>query len=412
MFSKYKCEKLLLLIGLAWLVFFPFVIQLKIGFPFLGDDWSYMQAAKKLYFESAFDEGRPLGIAAIDGFPFLFGFSETAVVKWGILVNIFCWCFSALLIFWLLATRISRKAAFWWALFFIFCIGNLAIVFHLLPESIFISMILSALLFLNKFSLTGKTNFLALAIAILFLAVLVKPVALGLALLVSLFYIRRWLSLLQNKFSRLIVVSLSLIFLQMYGMKKQYGDFTISYIDTITYYNYLGAKADCLRKDTVFIPGENQRAKYFNTFTSHEQKKLVAEDLKNQLWHNTANLAKAYLYCMWSNSSKGSYIVSECKNGKHTPYFDTFHFLFKAVSKIQNMLLTVMGVLLSFYCLARWKKETDFHLLISMMVLYIFFVSAVSCFQCDRFHIVFFPLVVVLGAKFTGNKKADPRESA
>jgi hypothetical protein len=33
----------------------------------------------------------------------------------------------------------------------------------------------------------------------------------------------------------------------MYSMQKTYGRFTLTYIDTITYYNYLGTRAENLR---------------------------------------------------------------------------------------------------------------------------------------------------------------------
>src|SRR5690606_8422339 len=196
------------------------------------------------------------------------------------------------------------------------------------------------------------------------------------------------------------------IAVQMHGMKTQYGDYTISYISTITYYNYLGAKADCLKKDTVFVPGENARAKYFNKFSSHEQKKLVSDDIRAQLKDNKQNLAKAYVYCLFSNSSKGSYIVSQSSNDEQTAYFDMFKLLFKAVSKIQNIVLTIFGVLLSLYFLIFRKRKSGFHVVTSLLLLYIFFVSGVSCQQGDRFHIVFFALAILLIGGFSENRKA------
>ncbi len=406
MIPNRRYEFCLFLLACVWAVFVSFAIQLKPGLSFVGDDPSYLLAAKRLYLEATLDDGRPLGIAAIFGLPFLFGASSKAAIVWGIGVNFCCWFVSVLLVFRILSGRIGKKKAFWVSAAFLSCIGNLAVAFNLLSEPVYIALILSAIYFLHRYQLENRTRFLSFALAILLFAALVKPVALGLAFLVAILHFRDLKPLVKHGSSISVCLSALLICIQLYGMKKKYGDYTISYIDTITYYNYLGGKADCLRKNIEFIPGENARAKYFNRFTSHGQKRLVKEDFKEQLTNNSGNLAKAYAYCLYSNSSKGSFIVSECANKNHTVYFDAFHFIFKAISKLQNIFLTISGVLFSFYCWLRWKKTSSFQRLLSAFVLYIFFVSAVSCFQCDRFHIVFFPLVFILLADFWANKKA------
>ena len=397
--SKIKYEYLLLLIALIWVVFFSFVIQLKPEFSWVGDDGSYLTAAKKLYLELKIDEGRPLLIAAINGFPLLFGFSNSVVIQWGLLVNFWCWFFTVLLLFKIISGNADRKKAFLFSLLFILCIGNLAIAFNLLSESVFIFMLVLAVYFIHRYFKSNKYYFITIAIAILLLAMLVRPMSIGIVFILIVFFYSKSKEILWHQYAALLYISLALLFFQIASLKRNYGDFTISYIDSITYYNYLGGKADCLKKDIPFIPGENKRGKYFNKFSSHEQKKIAKEDLREQLQNNTINLGKAYLYCLYSNSSKGSYIVSECKNERQTSYFDLFHFLFKAISKVQNILFTIGGVLLSFYTLFRRKRESIFSSILAMMILYIFFISGVSCFQCDRFHIVFFPLVILLFSK-------------
>ena len=403
--SKIKYEYVLLLIALIWVLFFSFAIQLNPGFSLVGDDGSYLTAAKRLYLEMKIDEGRPLLIAAINGFPLLFGFSDSIVIKWGLLVNFCCWFSTILLLFKIISGNVSRQKAFLLSLLFIFCIGNLAIAFNLLSESVFIFMLVLAVYFLHRYFKSNKHHFITIAIAVLLLAMLVRPMSIGVVFILIGFFYSKSKAILWNKYASLIYISLALLFFQMLSLKRNYGDFTISYIDSITYYNYLGGKADCLKKNIPFIPGENKRGKYFNQFSSHEQKRIAREDLKEQLQHNTINLSKAYLYCLYSNSSKGSYIVSECKNDKQTNYFNAFHFLFKAISKVQNILFTVGGVLVSFYTLFRRKRETVFNRIVALMLLYVFFISGVSCFQCDRFHIVFYPLVIILFSKFFKSEK-------
>ncbi|MES2748682.1 MAG: glycosyltransferase family 39 protein [Bacteroidota bacterium] len=405
MFSKIKSEYVLLLIAIIWLFFFSFVLQLSPGFSLVGDDGTYLFAAKKLYLDHQLDDSRPLLINAINGFPLLFGYGDAAVVGWSNVINISCWLLTSLLVFKILAQQFTRRTAFIAAVLFIFCIGNVANAFNVLSEPIFICMLLFAVFCIGKQAKSNNYKYITLALSVLTLAILVKPIAVGLVGIVALFHLKKYKEIIFNKYFALLLVALSLVVFQLYSMKKQYGDYTISYVSSITFYNYLGGKADCLKKNIEFIPGENKRTKHFNQFSTHEQKKISNNDFKEQLQNNTVNLVKAYAFCIYSNSSKGSFIVSECKNENRTSYFDSFHFLFKAVSKVQNIVFTIVGVLLSFFVLLRKKNETVFHQMIAAMIVYIFFISAMSCWQCDRFHIVFFPLVIVLGIAFFDKKR-------
>lgn len=404
LYSNVKYEYVLLVIAVLWVLFFSFVLQFSPGFSEVGDDGSYLMAAKSLYLQGQLDESRPIGIAAIHGFPLLFGFSDAVVITWCNAISIFCWFLTSILIFKLIVLQFSRQIAFKAAVVFIFCIGNTANAFTVVAESIFIFLVLLALFCVAKQQQTNQYNYATLALAVLILAILVKPLAIGFVGIVVFYYLKNLRAILVNPYFITVLISMSLIGFQLQSMKKQYGDYTISYVDVITYYNYLGGKADCLKKGIDFVPGENERAKQFNTLSSHDQKKLASQDLKNQLQENTLNLTKAYVFCLYSNSSKGSYIVSECKNEAATFYFDFFYFVFKAVGKVQNVVFTITGILLSLYYLYRRKSDVLLSIM-ALFILYIFFISGMSCLQCDRFHIVFFPLVIVLGVLFFVKKR-------
>lgn len=396
MISKIKYEYLLFIIAFFWIIIFSSVLQLTPFFSEIGDDGSYLFAAKSLYNDFKIDNTRPLIISLILGFPLLFSKLESHVINWGLFLNFCSWFTSVYLLFSIVSSRFSRKNAFFTSLVFVFCIGNLAIAFNFLSESIFISFVLWAMFFLNKYYLSKELKNLVFSMSLLLLTVLIKPIAIGILLILLLVNIKVLYKILINKYSFLIYVGLVLIFVQIISLKQSYGNYTISYIGSITYYNYLGAKADCLKKDIEYIPGENKRTKEFNLLTSKEQKRVANEDLVYQIKHNTTNLIKAYLFCIYSNSTKASYIVSECKNLNNTNYFTTFYFVFKAVSKIQTIAFTVLGVLISFWHIIKRKQEDSFVFIVAISVLYLFAVSAMSCFQCDRFHIVFFPLVFIL----------------
>ena len=399
MIRKVKYEYSLGFIAILWVLFFSFTIQLKPGFSQIGDDVSYLYSARLLYYNFQLDNTRPLLISVIHGVPYLFGFTDSVVVKWGIFINFLSWFFTAILLFKIVSKILDRKKAFLFSIVFIFCIGNLAHAFNFLSESIFIFMIMFSVYWISKYYETTKYYYITIAISILFLNTLIKPVSIGLALILFVFFITKCNRIFFNKFSFLLIVSFSLIIFQMYTLKKNFGDFTISYISSITYYNYLGDKADCYKKGIEFIPGKSERSKKFGLLSSHEMKESAEKDLKSQIKNNTFNLLKAYLYCIYSNTHKGNFIVSECKNVKGTSYFNVFHFLFKAISKIQNILFTIISVILSFYYLMNFRKINKFYLINAAFILYIFFISAMSCFQCDRFHIAFFPLLILL---FTG----------
>lgn len=400
MISKIKYEYLLILIALVWVFLFSYLIQLNATFSPIGDDGSYLFSARLLYFENKIDNTRPLLISLIHGLPYLFCNSDEIIIKWGLFLNFICWVLTIIFLFKIIEINTNRKKAFVFSLIFIFCIGNLAHAFNFLSETIFIFMIILSIYFVSKYYETEKYYYLTISLSILFLNTLIKPVSIGLALILIVFYFKEFKKNIFNKFSYLFFGSTFLILFQMYSLKKNYGDFTISYISAITYYNYLGDKADCYEKGIEYSPGKTERSKKFGLLSSHEMKNVANNDLKHQLKNNTINLIKAYLFCIYSNSSKGNYIVSESKNEKETSYFDFFRFLFKAISKVQNILFTVIGVILSFYCLLNFRKIDNFYLINATFILYIFFVSAMSCFQCDRFHIAFFPILYIILANF------------
>jgi hypothetical protein len=399
MVSKLKYEYLLGFIAIIWVLFFSFILQLRCNYTLEGDPGSYLLAAKKLYLNFAVDDGRPLFISAIIGFPFLFGFNENFIFKWIFFVNLLCWLSTVFLVYKIIITKKERKVGFYYTLIFLFCVGNLAIVFQLLSESVFIFMLVLSVFFINKYQLTNDISLLTITVGLLFLTILIKPIAIGLVFILLLFFYKKLNELFSNKFSFFILFSLILIFFQMYSLKKDYGNFTISYIDSFTYYNYLGTRADCLKNKTEFMEGVNQRYVEFSKLSSYQQRKTANQDFINQIKHNPINLFKAYIINISINSSKGSPVVHGAKNENKTFYFNVFQFFFKVISKLQNIFFTLTGIYLSIAIVFNWKKEKPFFRMLSLMILYLFLVSAISCDQGDRFHIVFYPLILLLSIK-------------
>lgn len=408
-FTKFKYEILLVLIGISWLVLITFLMQLHKQTFLFGDSISYFLAAQEFYFKNSLNDHRPLVISIINGFPLLFGLNNSSLFTWSLLINLLSWFSTILLIFTICKKITTNKTAFYSAFLYVFCAGGFFINFHLLSESIFTFCLVLSIYLIQKHIETNKISFLCFAISLLILTVMIKPLSLLLTLLLLLFFYKRFKEIFITRFSVLIYSSLAVLFFQMYSLKQEYGNFTVSYIDSFTYYNYLGTRADCLKNNTVFIQGKNERYYYFSKLSNSEQKKIASSDFYSQIKTNPTNLLKAFFINLYVNSTKSSGSIYGCENKDNTNYFEYLKFFFKALSKIQNSILTIIGVLLVFYNLIQWRKCNILFKYISITLLYIFLISGISSDQGDRFHIVFYPLVILLFTRFFEIKKTDSR---
>ncbi len=395
-FLNYKNQLLLLLVAIIWLLVVGFIFQIEEQTFLFGDSKSYYIAAIELYTTLNLGDHRPLIISTINGFPLVFGFSNASIFVWSWIINLICWLATILLIFSISKRFVKPIIAFYTALFYIFCLGNLFIVFHLLSETIFTFCLVFAFYLIKKQIDTSKIKYLIFAISILTLAVMIKPLSLLLVLVMLLSFYKRWIDIVKSNYSILFYLSCCLLFFQMYTMKKEFGNFTVSYIDSHTYYNYLGTRADCIKNNTEFIQGKNERYVYFAALSHADQKRVAATDFKKQLTSNPVNLIKAYCINLFINSTKGSAAVFGCENKKNSSYFNFFYVLFKAVSKVQNCALTFIGLLLSLLTLLQWKRNEMFFKLAAIVIFFIIFISGISSDQGDRFHIVLYPLILLL----------------
>ncbi len=402
-FQKYKYPVYLIAIAAIWLVLVTIVMQLQHQVFIFGDSKSYLIAAQELFLEHKLNSQRPVVISFINGFPLLLSCSKSVLFGWSLFVNLVCWFATILLIFQISKEKVPSRIAFLLSLVFIFCIGNLFIVFHLLSETIFIFVLTLVFYLLQKYCNTKKILFLIASLFLLVLAIMIKPLSLGLFFVVVISFYSQWKSIFFSKYSALIYVAFYLLFFQMNGLKKQYGNFTVSYIDSFTYYNYLGTRAYCLQNNTDYNKGINDRVDRFSSLTDSNQKKVASEDLRLQLKTNKLNLIKAYGINLVTNATKGSASVFGCENILKTSYFNYCLYLFKVISKLQNIIFTLLGLLLASYFLIQRRGEI-YDKMISFVIFYIIFVSAISSDQGDRFHIVVYPLILILFAKFISKK--------
>ena len=407
-FSKrllsFKSEALLLLIGIAWISLLDFVLQIRAQNLFYPDSGNYLESAQNLYEHAQGHYFRPLLMAAITGIPFLFGGAKEAIFAWSLLVNVSCWLASGILIFKIAKDFVSSKAAFLWALVYYGCIGSAVVNFHLLAESIFTFMLLLSVYYLKLYSDGKQFYFLALSLSLLVLSLLVKPASKFLAIGFGLYFIGTLLRNYRKRAMLMVYASALAVLAQCAILKKQYGDFTISYIDGVTLHNYLCSKAVCLENGETYIQEQNPRADHLAQLAYTDKKKTAFADFKNQLQNNKKNLAKAYVSDVFENTAHGSYAVQDCRNVKQTAYFDFFRTALFEVSKYQNRILTLLGFFFGLWYLRAYKRDL-FAAAAGFVILYLITVSGVSCGQGDRFHLVMFPFAILLAAKWIGRFK-------
>lgn len=403
--QKYKFHFLIVFIGLIWLFALQFILQIGSQNILYPDSYSYFVAAKNLFVFHRGHPYRPILLAFINGFPYLFGFGDGTIFKWSLVVNTFCFLFSNFILFELLKQFLKAKKAFWFTLLFLFSVGCSSIVFHLLAENVFIFFLLLSFYFLKKYYDANNFLYLSIALSILILSILIKPASKFIAIILVLCFAKILISNYRNKAIFFIYISIFAVFVQIVGVKHQFGNYTISYIDVVTFHNYVGSKAKCIESKTAYVEKNNPRADYLFSYKVKEQNEIAKKDFIDQIQNNKINLLKAYFKNIFENISTGNLIILDGKNIKKTTYFEIAKSFFYKASVFQNLFLTISGFLLAIFFLVKNKKTNVFYAFVGFMVFYIVLISGISSDQGDRFSLVVFPFCILLIAKFSEETK-------
>jgi hypothetical protein len=235
-------------------------------------------------------------------------------------------------------------------------------------------------------------------------SMLVKPGAKFLAIIVTLFFIKEIFRNYKSKSMIFIYGSLLMITIQVVGMKAQYGDFTISYIDGVTYHNYIFSKAECFKNGKTYHQINNPRAEYLFSLDFTDQKRVALEDAKQQVKNNFPNVVKAYFDNLLENFKSGNACVFDLKNHQDKGGFLFWKSLVFDITKWQNRLFTVLGVLLSIYFALQYYNREKLYFFVAFFIGYIILLSGISSGQGDRFNLVTFPFAILLLAKFLSDK--------
>ena len=394
-FKKYQFHFLLILIGISWLATMIGFLDIQTQTIIYPDASDYNDSATNLYWFYRGHGNRPILMAFIYGAPLLIGASANDLYCTSIFINIFLWVWTSLLLFAIFKKFVSEKLAFLFVVAFIFFIGTTLYNFHFLAEIPFLFFLVLGFYFLQKYNQTKIFKWLVIALSVIVLSVLIKPGSKFFAIIMLLYFARSLFTHYRQKIMFLLYASLGLCFIQATGVKYQFGDFTISYIDSVTFYNYLFSKADCYGKGTEFDQLNNPRADFLFTHKVHEQKKIANADIIEQLQNNKLNVLKAYLNNFIGNATSGTIAAIDYSNVKGTKKFEQSQSVLYLISKYQNCIMTILGVFLSLLTLRKYHKDL-FLLFTSLFILYIFGISGISSDQGDRFHIITYPFTLIL----------------
>ena len=402
--KKYTYQLLLMFIAIIWLLILCSLLDIHLQTLIFPDAGNYNESATNLYWHLRGHNYRPILMAAIFGFPLLFGASDIYLYSSAIYINIFLWLSSIILLFEIIQHFVSKKIAFWISVVFMFFIGITLFNFHLLAEIPYLFFLLSSFYFLQKYSQTKVVKWLVIALSVLVLSMLIKPGSKFFAILLLLFFSKTLFLYYKQKVMLLLYASIGLCLIQAAGLKYQFGDFTISYIDNVTFHNYLFSKADCYRKGIEYEQIGNPRAEYLFTKNVHEQKKIAREDILEQIQHNKTNILKAYFHNFTWNSLSGNMVVKSYSNFSNSSEYNKIQSVLYWISKYQNRLMTFLGIVLSLFLLLNFYRKDVFLFFTALLVVYIIGVSGISSDQGDRFHIITYPFTLILLANYLKSK--------
>lgn len=393
---RYRYDLALLATGLLLLETFSLLLQLDRQTFLYPDAGNYLESSRDLFRHVRLHEYRPMLMAFVNGLPYLVGGDDASVLQWSLVVNGFCWLASGWLVFRILRPLAGNRWAFSLGVFFFTLPGCAVLVYHLLAESIQMFLLLVVVRLLQLYDAANRPVFLGWALGVLVASMLIKPVSLILSLVALGWFVRPlWRNRMKSALLPLYAVCV-LVVLQMGGMKHQFGNLTISYIDGVTLHNYLLSRARCIQAGTEFRQEANPRADFLSTLSPSGQKQAATADLKLQLRENFPNLLKAYVGNMSNNASHGSYAVKDCTNEKKTAGFEGVRDTVYRFSIWQNRILTPIGFLLAGWVLLTFRSRPAYLLFAAATVVYVFLVSGISCGQGDRFVAPLYPLYLLL----------------
>jgi hypothetical protein len=397
MISKFKYEYILTLFTLFSLCLMNLFLSLYSQDSLCVDCENYLESAIYLFQKFEVHYYRPVGMSIIYGFPMLFGYDNYLdIYNYAIFVNVLFYIGIIIFFFKICSLFFHKKKSFCFSLLLLTYFGISLHVNEILSEIPFVFFILIAFYCLAKYYILSKTDYLFYSISLFLFTILIRPGIIYFAIGILVFYLFNIYKNWSIKRIIILILPITLILFQIIKMKEQYGNYAISYIDAVTYYNYLGSKAICLKENKTLDQSNNKRAIFIFKQTYKNQKSIAYRDLIYQIKNNTFYLVKAYIDDIEENTKTSTSRIQYLENFEKEKHFDKKIKIISEITEWQNKLTTLIGLLLAIYFTVTFKKHNKIIFVLVLYFIYIFFVSGVSSTQGDRFHIVFYPIVLFL----------------
>ncbi|NNK87700.1 MAG: hypothetical protein HKO90_05415 [Flavobacteriaceae bacterium] len=365
------------------------------------DTSTYIEASNMLFADFKPHPLRPVGYALLLGLPNLFmdNVGDRQYITFGILLNLFCWLASIVILYKIFLNWFKTKVAFWLTLFWVFSLGTVAQNFLALTDSVAVFMLMLLSLYLVKYQGSGKMKYMIISVSLLNLLVLIKPGFLYLAILSTLtlvvFLIKK------QKFHSgvwLLLMSVTLIGVQYVMMYNSYEKVKVSFIDKVTWYRYLGAESYAKVSHLEYLEVRETRTAELAGRSYKQIDELSSDDMKHQLRENPTAVLSSMAENLFSNSIAGSYGILAVQNilpPDKTFYLAASRLLF-TLSRLQNMAFVLLYLVSLILVLRKIRRVDPSTLFLQLLASYVILTSTVSFRQGDRFHLVIYPIILII----------------
>lgn len=377
-------------------------IQDTLPYAYGKDERSYFEAAKLFWENNTVSPVRPIGMSILLGFPLMISDTLKEFIFWNTLLNFMLWMGSFIMIFNILFLQTNKRV---WSLIgtSIFGMGISSFIHSLviLSEIPFIFFTTVFVYLLALFFQKKQIKHLIYAITVVLFLALIKPVIwyFSIAISMTLLVVYRKMKW-RNKSLFVFFLMIGLLVFQMTSMKKQYGNYSLSYSGKVAWYYYLGSQAKALAiNESDYMTVRMNRYSRYDQLSWINKSRVANEDIKHQLLNNTNNIIKSSLKNIKTTFTLGNAILkyelltAKKGNSKLTRLYQLSVFQ----NKGYMLFLLINGLLLLFGVLSKRKTMIDsrFECILFLLSCYLFSFTGMVSTQGDRLTLIVQPLILI-----------------
>lgn len=390
------------------------------------DAISYEQAGQALLKGEA-SPIRPWGYALLTAIGN--GVSQGAIQPLLLVLHVLCWLFTGLLLFKVSETYLKGRWKYLPLLVFALSPSHIVFTWLTLTETTFtFLLLLAAWLMFRYVQQPEKPQRLIWVNVVLAFACVIRP-SLQLPVLVMLLW-TAWTTLVAKQrkpavFLTAFAAVLLIIGFQANRMHRQYGQWTLSFIGKMAWYEYLGAGSKALaeQRDLRIVRHERdstelaQFARFEGGAAYWKQRcDFYDADFREQWNAHKPLIFKAWIINILQNTREPGAELSSLSASGNAPGFNAIRLLAYKGSGYLNMAMNYLLLPVLLLLLARrwWKEksllpagETLAAAFALLLALFLLLSSGASMWQGDRFSLVYYPLLL-FGALLLIPRKAKP----